>query len=52
MKKNTTLFHVILPDELKDDIKNIAEKERRSMSSLAVVVLQDFVNEYKKKNKI
>jgi len=40
-----------LPDELHKALKEIAEKERRSLNSQLLIILEEFVKQWREKHK-
>ncbi len=48
---NAAMLHINLPEELKKEIREIAEKERRSMNSFVVLALEQYIEVYHKKGK-
>jgi hypothetical protein len=51
ISKDKTKVVSVVPKTLRDDIKEIAESDQRSISSLIAFVLQDYVRKRKRAKK-
>ena len=45
-RKKFTQYQVIMPHSLKDKIRDVAEKERRSMSAQVVFMIERYMKEH------
>lgn len=50
MREKSTTIYVWIPKKEHEEIKKVAEKEKRTIASLARKTMCDFVEEYKKQN--